>query len=150
LRLSIVTEVISPMRAPLTPSRPADDDPAVVGRRQVDPVLPAQQAAAREHDEVAARLERSGRDVLEVLLRRGLDNEARRVDELVEREEGGGGAQLLEEALGLGAVARRRAGQSEARNALVEGAAHLPADRTESDDAHVHRGRMVSCCLKLE
>src|SRR5207245_1873027 len=81
----------------------------------------------------------------EVFLRRRLDDDARGLDEVVEREERGGRAQALEEALGLLAVARGRADEPEARKALVEGEADLPTDGAEAGDAHVHDARMVSC-----
>src|SRR5207249_3460762 len=35
--------------------------------------------------------------------------------------------------------------EAEAGNPVVEGAAELTADRAETDDAHVHDGRMLSC-----
>src|SRR3989454_11182935 len=89
---------------------------------------------------VAARLERFGGYLLEVFLRRRLDDDARGLDEVVEREERGGRAEALEEALGLLPVARGRTDEPEARKTLVEGEAALPTDGAEPGDAHVHAG----------
>src|SRR5207245_3652804 len=127
-----------------------DEDATTVGRREVHPVLAAEESTTRENDEVAARLERFGGYLLEVFLRRRLDDDARGLDEVVEREERGGRAQALEEALGLLAVARGRADEPEARKALVEGEADLPTDGAEAGDAHVHAARMVACGQALE
>ena len=116
-----------------------------MGGRELHPVPAAEEPATGEHDQVAPRLERHRRDFLEMRLGRRLDDEARGVDEVVEGEERDGEAEALQEALGLLAVARGRAGKPETRDPVVEGAAERPADGAEADDADVHDRRMVSC-----
>src|SRR4029434_1442068 len=72
-------------------------------------------------------------------------DEPRHRDQLVEREERRRRAEALQEVRRLREVARGGAGQAEAGNAVVEGATQLTADRAETDDAHVHDARMLSC-----
>src|SRR5437660_3196260 len=114
-------------------------DAAALRRSEIDPVLAADQPSAREHDQVLAGRERPGRDLLtQVVLSGRLDDEIAGADELVEREEGDGGPETFQKALGLLAIARSAAGEAEARDALVEGATQLPTDRAEPDDADPH------------
>src|SRR2546422_4568704 len=118
--------------------RGGNEDATAVGLGELHPVLTAEQPPAREDDQVPAGLEGLGRDLLEVRLGGRLNDEAGGVDQVVEREERGGGAEPLEEPLGLLPVARRRPGEPETRNALVESAANRTPDRAEADDTDVH------------
>ena len=72
-------------------------------------------------------------------LRGRLDDEIRCGHEGVEVEEGRRRLERGEECLGALAPARGGAGQHEAGQAAVDGAAHLPADRAETDDADPDR-----------
>src|SRR3989442_7408219 len=101
-------------------------------------LLAAEQQPERAVARVRAGREGLGRDLLEVRLGGRLNDEAGGVDQVVEREERGGGAEPLEEPLGLLPVARRRPGEPETRNALVESAANRTPDRAEADDTDVH------------